>query len=413
MIGGATQRLSRRANATRTSLQLLRVLGRGGELLRAVGLAAVIGLSPHLVLAQSATLLPNGRQVFVDANGAPLAGGSVGFYVPNSLTPKTTWSDPNQSNPNTDPVGLDSSGSAVIYGAGQYREIVKDVNGTTIWDQLTYGASQVPLWGGTSAGTPNAQTLTASGWTQAAGQQVSFLVGAGLTNTGATTMAINGGTPLAVDLGTSALTGGELVAGAIITVGYNATAGVLQVLSFVPTAIANNSITNAKLAQMPTKTIKGNNTGATANPSDLTTSQVNSMLPVCVGDSGSGGTQGLVPAPPTGSAAAQKLLSAGCTWVAPGVGAVQTWQAVSRSIGTVYQNTESSPIQIAVTVAMSSNQNAELNIGPTSGVALEAEEVAAGGGAVIDAPMVAIIPPGWYYEVTATGATLVIWTELR
>jgi hypothetical protein len=46
----------------------------------------------------------------------------------------------------------------------------------------------------------------------------------------------------------------------------------------VTATIQPNVVTNAKLAQMPPDTIKGNNTGATANAMDLTVAQVNAML---------------------------------------------------------------------------------------------------------------------------------------
>lgn len=66
-----------------------------------------------------------------------LAGGSVAHYVPNTLTFKQTWKNSTQTTPNTNPLALDANGCAVIYGVGSYRQIVKDSNGNTVWDQLT------------------------------------------------------------------------------------------------------------------------------------------------------------------------------------------------------------------------------------------------------------------------------------
>jgi len=85
----------------------------------------------------SASLLPNGKQQFFDANGNPLAGGSVTFYIPNTSTLKNTWQDAGQTIINSNPITLDASGEAIIYGSGGYRQVVKDSSGNAIWDQLT------------------------------------------------------------------------------------------------------------------------------------------------------------------------------------------------------------------------------------------------------------------------------------
>lgn len=83
-----------------------------------------------------ASLLPNGKQQFIDINGAPLVGGLVYFYVPSTLIAKNTWQNAIQTVLNTNPVVLDQRGQAVIYGGGTYRQILKDSLGNLIWDQL-------------------------------------------------------------------------------------------------------------------------------------------------------------------------------------------------------------------------------------------------------------------------------------
>lgn len=111
---------------------------------------------PPAARAQEGALIPPGEFQFTDQNGAPLAGGTVGFYVPNTLTPKATYLDPNLTTQNLNPIPLDSSGRAVIWGSGDYRQIVKDANGVVIWDQLTSSG-----FAGTLGSTQGANTVLA------------------------------------------------------------------------------------------------------------------------------------------------------------------------------------------------------------------------------------------------------------
>jgi microcystin-dependent protein len=83
-----------------------------------------------------ATLLPNARQQFINANGSPLVGGFVYMYVPNTTTLKTTWADAGETTPNSNPIVLDDLGSAAIYGSGQYTQTVTDSLGNLIWTGL-------------------------------------------------------------------------------------------------------------------------------------------------------------------------------------------------------------------------------------------------------------------------------------
>lgn len=102
-----------------------------------------------------ADLVPLGFLTFLDANGDPLAGGSVGYYDPASpgtLTP--VWADSGQTIPLQNPVPLDaagrpfSGGSEVgVWGNGTYRMIVRDVNNALQWSALTTVVSSTDISG--------------------------------------------------------------------------------------------------------------------------------------------------------------------------------------------------------------------------------------------------------------------------
>lgn len=113
------------------------------------------------------------------------------------------------------------------------------------------------------------------------------------------------------------------------------------------------SIVNADLANMAQSTIKGRAAGAGAGaPVDLTATQATAILNDFVGDSGSGGTKGLVPAPAAGDAAANKFLKANGQWITPvGAGDVvgpasSLDNAVARFDGTTGKLLQSSSVFI-------------------------------------------------------------------
>ena len=101
------------------------------------------------------TLLPNAKQQFVDALGVPLGLGQVFFYVPGTTTFKNTWQDNQQVTLNANPVQLDSAGRAIVFGSGDYRQIVQDKNANTIWDQISSspGTDLAPILAASSGAT--------------------------------------------------------------------------------------------------------------------------------------------------------------------------------------------------------------------------------------------------------------------
>jgi hypothetical protein len=101
-----------------------------------------------------------------------------------------------------------------------------------------------------------------------------------------------------------------------------------------------NSVTNTMLSNMADSTIKGRAVGAgVGSPQDLTGTQATAILVDFVGDSGLGGTKGLVPAPAAGDAAANRFLKADGTWTTPagggGVNAYRTSFTDANLVGGV------------------------------------------------------------------------------
>ena len=151
-----------------------------------------------------------------------LAGGSVGMYVPGTLTTSQTWQNSNQTTLNANPIPLDANGCAIIYGVGTYRQILFDSLGNEVWDQLTAVAPVNPFWAGTATGTANA--ITVPTFSQTSGQQIDFIASA--TNTGSATL--NGFTiEKNSATGLVPLVGGEIQSGMLASVVFNATSNVV------------------------------------------------------------------------------------------------------------------------------------------------------------------------------------------
>jgi hypothetical protein len=103
----------------------------------------------------------------------------------------------------------------------------------------------------------------------------------------------------------------------------------------------------------PANTIKGNNTGSTAAPVNLTATQATAMFNAFGGDSGSGGLKGLVPATVAGDK--RKVLTGAGTWQA----------GYGRAFGCVITSTSvnGSTPTIAATMNIASISNVTENAG--------------------------------------------------
>lgn len=112
-------------------------------------------------------------------------------------------------------------------------------------------------------------------------------------------------------IGRSAGTSGDVadIAASADNQVLNRSSGALAWSLLSGSSLNNSTVQNSKLATMAAATIKGNNTAGTANPSDLTASQVTAML-----DTFTNGAKGLAPASGGGTT---NFLRADGSWAAP------------------------------------------------------------------------------------------------
>lgn len=193
---------------------------------------------------------------------------------------------------------------------------------------VAYGSTGGTACEGNDARLSDARTPTAHASSHAAaGSDPLTLTESQITNL-TSDLAARALTSTSITAGTGLSGGGTLAADRTLSVSYGSTSTTSCVgndsrLSDTRTPTDNtvstakivaNAVTNAKLAQVATATIKGRTTAGTGDPEDLTAAQATALLSAVVGDSGSGGTKGLVPAPASGDGAAKKVLQADATW---------------------------------------------------------------------------------------------------
>lgn len=90
-----------------------------------------------------AAWVPPGKQTFVDpVTGEALAFGYVFHYVPGTDVKKDTWQDYDRDALNMNPIVLDENGQCIIWGDGNYRQVLMDAAQNVIWNVNTTVGNQ-------------------------------------------------------------------------------------------------------------------------------------------------------------------------------------------------------------------------------------------------------------------------------
>lgn len=136
-----------------------------------------------------AILSPPPKAQFLDANGAPLAGGKVYTYQAGTTTPLATYTTAGGTTPNANPVILDARGEADIwYAPGvSYKVVLR-----TSADALIWTVDNIAMSG--SMATQNADNVNITGGTIGSGVTFAGSITGTAANVTGTVAVANGGT---------------------------------------------------------------------------------------------------------------------------------------------------------------------------------------------------------------------------
>lgn len=226
---------------------------------------------------------------------------------------------------------------------------------TGVW---TDGSYANPSWVTSLAGSKLTGGYTASGMTMATAR----LLGRSTASTGAAE-EISIGAGLSLSAGTLSSSAAVSSVGATGSDGISVSGSPITTSGVLAFSLTDNGVQNAKLASMAANTIKGNNTGVTANVKDLTATEVATMLPLTTT-----GAKGMCPQLPSSGGTGVYLRGDGSWQAVAGSGTVTSVNVSGGSTGLTFSG---GPITASGTVTMAGTL-AIANGGTGSGTAAAA-----------------------------------------